>query len=368
MIEKAIKGNIYLDSEIEQFRSLFPDFPSQYQLALFQIHKSPDDSFELTISRQILLQTKLTENVSGYYLMQPMESHLVLLVLPIDDDENKWYLWLRDIKIKLETGGLFYVQIALSNTYTMMAQLSTAFSELQYIMDFSVKESSTPVWRFRYAGSQRTAPCIEFTHMRQLYEALRTGELKVVRSILLAAQVNLLKLYAHDSLAKNEAYTFIRFVFERVQSELSNLLSELALPTLSDDVFQMIRAFETCGEQICQSINREKPGEEEVLASELIQFIRDNYSDKNFFSKTVLYRFGISEPTMQKIVRQATGKSFFEFVEDNRLSKAHHMLSTTDSPAVQVASECGFSSYNSMYRAFMRKYNIAPGAVRSGGQ
>ena len=367
MIEKAIMGNIYLDSEIEKFRSLFPDFPEHYQMALFQNIESADVSPELSISRLFLLQEKLSEILPGYYLIQSVQSNLVLLLLPITEETDRWYHKLCDAKHALESGGLCTVQIVLSNTYSMIARLPTAYSELKYIMQFCTPENPNPVLRFNNAGNNRITPSIDFTHMRQLYEGLRGGEARVVRSVLLATQKNILENSIKNSLVKNEIYTCLRFVFERVQLELPGTLPELALPVMNDDILEMIKDFQQCGDQICNEINHGKPKTEDNLTADMLQFINDNYTDVNLYSKTITYRFAISMPTLQKVVQAATGKSFLEYVEEKRLTKANEMLSNTGLPAAQVASECGFSSYNSMYKAFKRKYNISPGALRSDG-
>ena len=294
-----------------------------------------------------------------------MEPHLIILVLPAFEQDERWYHELCDVKAKLETDSLLFVQIALSGTYNLTERLSNAFSELTYIMEFCLPESPVPVWRFKDATGSRVAPCIEFTHLQQLYEGLRGGETKVVRSVLYAIQTNLLEKHPHDNLTKTDLYNSLRFVFERIQLELPGQLPALIIPVFGDDVLKTINDLQECAEHICREINCKKPGAEDVLAPKLLQFISENYSDPLFYSKTVTNRFEISGPTMQKLLYLTTGKSFFEFVEDNRLAKVQNMLSITDLPLIEISSECGFSSYNSMYKAYKRKFKISPGAVRS---
>jgi len=82
------------------------------------------------------------------------------------------------------------------------------------------------------------------------------------------------------------------------------------------------------------------------------------------YAKMAASEFGISETTLQKVIRNATGKSFFEYVEDLRLEKAKNLLKTTDENINAISAACGFSSHNSFYKAFKRRYSMSPSAVR----
>ena len=79
----------------------------------------------------------------------------------------------------------------------------------------------------------------------------------------------------------------------------------------------------------------------------------------------VAEHFSVSEPTLQKVIRQEKGCTFYDYVEKQRYSLAVQMLKDTESPIAQIASDCGYSSLNSFYKAFKRLANITPATMRN---
>jgi transcriptional regulator GlxA family with amidase domain len=51
-------------------------------------------------------------------------------------------------------------------------------------------------------------------------------------------------------------------------------------------------------------------------------------------------------------------------VEELRLDHAMQLLRTTDLNITDIAEQCGFSTANTFYKAFRRKYQLSPSAVR----
>lgn len=95
----------------------------------------------------------------------------------------------------------------------------------------------------------------------------------------------------------------------------------------------------------------------------IIDFTNDHIFDINLCVTMLADEFSISENTLQKIFRKTTGKSFYEYVESIRLNHVYHLLKNSQIPISEIAEKSGFSSYNSMYKAFKRRFNISPGAI-----
>ncbi|HML47890.1 MAG TPA: AraC family transcriptional regulator [Clostridia bacterium] len=79
----------------------------------------------------------------------------------------------------------------------------------------------------------------------------------------------------------------------------------------------------------------------------------------------VTERFQISEAHLQRIVRKATGCSFFEYVDQRRMTLAKQLLTQTRLPVAQIMGQCGYSTTNSFYKAFKRCYGVSPTALRA---
>lgn len=74
--------------------------------------------------------------------------------------------------------------------------------------------------------------------------------------------------------------------------------------------------------------------------------------------------FNINENTLQAIVQKLTGKSFFEYIEYQRMKKAEQLIRYTSIPISDIFIQCGYSTHNSFYKAFKRYHGISPSAMR----
>ena len=77
--------------------------------------------------------------------------------------------------------------------------------------------------------------------------------------------------------------------------------------------------------------------------------------------------FGISNRALQSLMRQATGTTFMDYVNTQRMERAKHLLCNSDMPIQDVCTACGYASVNTFYKAFQRTFSLTPKAMRDGG-
>lgn len=81
----------------------------------------------------------------------------------------------------------------------------------------------------------------------------------------------------------------------------------------------------------------------------------------------VARRLGLSRRSIQRLLEQ-TGKSFVEHVVEQRLQRAHAMLSDARWARlriIDIASACGFGDVSNFNRAFRRRFGNTPSKVRA---
>jgi AraC-like DNA-binding protein len=59
-----------------------------------------------------------------------------------------------------------------------------------------------------------------------------------------------------------------------------------------------------------------------------------------------------------------TGKSPQEYIKDYRLSKAEHLLRTTDLSLIDIVLSCGFSGQSYFGEVFKQQYGVSPARFR----
>ena len=88
-------------------------------------------------------------------------------------------------------------------------------------------------------------------------------------------------------------------------------------------------------------------------------------SDPQLCSQTVTEYFGLTEYALQRIVRQATGRSFFEYLDFLRMNRARQLVLKGDMTLSDILLTCGYTSRNTFYKAFKRSFGMSPSELRA---
>ena len=78
-------------------------------------------------------------------------------------------------------------------------------------------------------------------------------------------------------------------------------------------------------------------------------------------------RFNMSPFHLVRIFKNRFGVTPREYVRDNRLQAARDLLTASDMKTVDIAFNCGFSSYTSFYTNFKKASGMTPEEYRKGG-
>ena len=75
-------------------------------------------------------------------------------------------------------------------------------------------------------------------------------------------------------------------------------------------------------------------------------------------------RAGLHPVYVSRAFRRFTGSTLTRRLQEVRLGRARHLLSTTERPLFAVAAECGFSDASHLSRVFARAHALTPGHFR----
>ena len=89
-----------------------------------------------------------------------------------------------------------------------------------------------------------------------------------------------------------------------------------------------------------------------------------DYIEKNFTEdltlESVANEMGISKNSVGRICRAMRGRSFLELLNDLRFEKARHYLLNENVSIKNIATLCGFKSYNTFYKSYLKKFGEVP--------
>ena len=93
------------------------------------------------------------------------------------------------------------------------------------------------------------------------------------------------------------------------------------------------------------------------------EYIERNYQEK-IKVEEVAKLLNMTETTLSRLMRQRTGKSFIDFLNDYRIGFATRWLTETNQGVSEIAFRCGFYNISNFNRIFKKNKGCTPGEYR----
>ena len=126
----------------------------------------------------------------------------------------------------------------------------------------------------------------------------------------------------------------------------------------------MIEALKKAAMELCQEVEEKKGGRNEKLKKELLAYLNDSYTDSSLTAAEISRETGISEKLLFQLIKEATGCTLAEYLENIRLQHAQELLLTTKLSNAEIAERVGFGHVNTFYRVFSKRKGISPAKFR----
>ena len=96
----------------------------------------------------------------------------------------------------------------------------------------------------------------------------------------------------------------------------------------------------------------------------ILSYIEDNYQNVTLGETAAQFHF--SQPYCSKIIKEYTGKSFTQIVQEIRFQKAAILLNNTNISIAEISRRVGFEHVEHFNRLFKKLYHMPPGQYRKG--
>lgn len=92
-------------------------------------------------------------------------------------------------------------------------------------------------------------------------------------------------------------------------------------------------------------------------------YIRENYDKKITLEEAANLAY-MSPNYFSAYFRKVTGKSLRDYLTEQRVEKARHLLKNSSLSLQEIEQECGFTNTSNFYRIFKKKTGVSPGEMR----
>ena len=349
---------------VEEFNRCFPSFPAAYRLAVIAIRGGDLEALpRMQVSLLGLAGALLSP--APYVYFGRRYAVIVLESAAPGHQADALCALRRSALEKFDLNLL----IALSGEGTSCAQLHALYQDAKSVIALARQEEPSglvDVWRREHFPNQPSEFPLDYTEMSQLYGLLTRAECEGTLSLIDTVRERLMRSGAPDELIVKQVYYNLRGILLRIKLERLELLGSVEIPDYHGEIDPELlfgQLSESCT-RICGLLSPVLARSRTAFSASVLRFIDEHIADSALSVSMVADRFAISEPTLQKAIRQEKGCSFFEYVESRRYALALSLLRDTDQPIAQIAAQCGYNSVNSFYKAFKRMTNVTPAAMR----
>lgn len=167
--------------------------------------------------------------------------------------------------------------------------------------------------------------------------------------------------------SKNRYLLFHTKEFGMVREAFENAFCEYLDPGLcSPDILDsyMTQIFILLAR--CYQSNREKEYRtaSRTYLTQVLRHIEVHCCDPNCTLKAVAHQFNFNPQYLSRAMKEETGFSFKDLLDQNRLMRAAFLLQNTALPVEQIAHQCGWSNTRQFYKKFQDGYGLNPGEYR----
>lgn len=310
--------------------------------------------------RTVVVSEQIRQIYGQRFYVQATADDLILVILTQETDEAEE---LREMCFRTEQlydALHLTTPLILSDPFEKMEQLSDIYWKARNVAAYA-----DPTQKICYLGnsSAQRGTTVNATNAARLREYLLSGCTEEAVSLLS-------ELFSVDNLDpenfKQDFYTAGGILLNTAERVCCPDIAYLCSYDSKLTARQMLSRLQDCCVEICNHVQFLKHSHNDALQKNILDWLAQNFQNPEINAAMTAEQFKISKKYLSQFLKEQTGKSYTEYVEELRLDHAMQLLRTTDLNITDIAEQCGFSTANTFYKAFRRKYQLSPSAVRKG--
>lgn len=296
-----------------------------------------------------------------------LEQYLASILDSTKSDTN-------EVKIKPKNINFDLFRVFLENRNTGVHRYQTTASTILYEARGSVKARINDQNFLLKAGN------IVFLQRKSNYEILQQGENDILVKLEFNRNFKMLDFLGNYSVmdsrekkvfkAITDAYNQKRLLFLNgtALSISANVLKKVIDEYLNQDLYTRQVILAELNLLLIVAVRNQDLATAPVTNHQFVQTDLENYIDAHFTDITLndtAKHFGFNPNYFSSLVKQKTGKSFVEHVDERRMQEARNLLARPDISVKEIIARVGYSGKSFFYKKFSEYYHETPVQMRA---
>lgn len=139
--------------------------------------------------------------------------------------------------------------------------------------------------------------------------------------------------------------------------DLRELAEFSSLASLEERASKLVRT-------LCRTVSSRKASELALLHREVTDYIHRGFASYELTLDSAADRFGMSQSSMSRLIKEVTGSTFTDYVSDLRMNEIKRQLASTDLPIKDIVVSVGYVDVSAFMRKFKKSEGITLGEYR----
>jgi AraC-like DNA-binding protein len=255
---------------------------------------------------------------------------------------------------------------------TKLSTLNLSYTEALRALNYRIYRGAVPIIRYNDIVKSDQSYYYPLETEQQITAFLKAGDLE-----------NSKKLFGYifrENFEKRSLLPdMLSFLLSDIIGTLIKALNELKLNP--GDVFgghfDFTASFQECSgpekirekmyellSVLCGHIEQHKKSHNTLLAENIHNYIKENYSQQNLCLQMIADNFHLSTAYLSRFFKEQSGEYLHTYINKYRIERARELLLTGDTGIGEIARLTGFSNDVTFNRVFKKLAGLAPGAYR----
>lgn len=372
MVADSLKDKLFISGlntqqELVSFQQYFGDFSFPLSLLVFSVPEKP--TADNGVPAKELLYEQLTQLTQQTCILYQSENNIYCLMESVADLPDLLRERLKSIR---ESENISF-KVGISNPFQGISYAQHASAQAKRRLSAGFRIDGVYVFTHTYS-SRAVRSLVSVQDLDNLQRALLSGKGQNADRILDMLH-HTISQTEQDSVELRQMFFSLRSVYATVCSQFSleaerNGEIKYHAPILPNDLDEydldsVYSVFRSLNAELQQQYELVMARTARNLGTEILSYIDQNYTNPDLCAGVIADTFHISEKYVFQLLKTSCNETLNDRILRLRIEAGIHLLTTTDLTISAIAKQTGFSSSNTMYKAFMRVKGVSPSSYRS---